>query len=486
MATEINSLTDDAFEKLKRDHESLKLMVKNLKLRMEGVRQGTVPATGLIGYADEEIPGVTGATPGSATVTIYKIDDAGELAVTFNSQLVFNVSDKPIAAESYFPVTREWPSARYVCYGKDEASGSGSGSGGDGGNCSEVSYIVKTGSVIEDSELVESRIRVTHLSNGCTEVESLDPLCTDICDPCTGGSGSGSGSGYGSGSGSGGEDGGDCSAVICNDIALPASTSCEYCDTGTAPTFVYVGIAGIVDAEGCTNCDGYNGVYKLAYDETSCQYESCALTDPCDPTKEYAIHCTLGDRTIYVSIIYDLGGMSELWTTWQRFPEFDIDCDGGVYSDNWVWEQTSIDCDVDNPSIFVSFDPAVCSSPASIETTCCSELFPDTITATFSLVTVDAGGCDGLDGQTIDLSYDLDDSKWKGTETIDGVEITIHFYCNGSSDWVWDQWCGGISTVTNDFSSESCDPIEFVTNAHGHNYCCSVSDLAEWKITFTG
>lgn len=192
MAEELNVLTDGAFEKFKRDHDSLKLMVKNLKLRMEGVRQGTVPAAGLIGYADEEIAGLTDTTPGSATVTIYKIDDAGELAVTFNSQLVFNVSDKAIAAESFFPVHREWPSARYVCYGKDEATGSGSGSGGN--ICEGDSYDVLTSVERVGDDLVYTRVNVQPNLTGCPTITALDDLVVDVCS-CGSGSGSGSGAG---------------------------------------------------------------------------------------------------------------------------------------------------------------------------------------------------------------------------------------------------------------------------------------------------
>lgn len=119
-----------------------------------------------------------------------------------------------------------------------------------------------------------------------------------------------------------------------------------------------------------------------------------------------------------------------------------------------------------------------------VEVACCSETISQTVTATFSLSDADEGGCDSLNGGTVTLTYDSNDSKWKGSNTIGGVPIEIHLYCSGMS-WVWDQWCDSILTVTNDFASEQCDPFQLVTNDHGHNFCCSESDLAQWYITFT-
>lgn len=174
----LNSFDDDSIDALRRDHEYLSKEVRNLKLRLEGMRHGGEPAGGLIGYAEEKIDKRVGVFPGNGAAKIFKIHPAtgGLIQHGVADQLVFNLDDELVVkAGSFFPVHREWPSSRLVCHGLDIDEDEDL----TGGGC--ISFTALTGVERVGNKLVFSRVQVEPKPRGCFLVTDLAGLEVGIC-----------------------------------------------------------------------------------------------------------------------------------------------------------------------------------------------------------------------------------------------------------------------------------------------------------------
>lgn len=112
-----------------------------------------------------------------------------------------------------------------------------------------------------------------------------------------------------------------------------------------------------------------------------------------------------------------------------------------------------------------------------VDTECCEELIPTTLTATIS----DAGECACADdADPFTLTYNVMTGKWEGEGSIcTGEDFTFKIWCNESAEWKYCiEWGSGCGTPVEcdaggvGFTPASCDPFSATIGTLDANTCC--------------
>lgn len=133
-----------------------------------------------------------------------------------------------------------------------------------------------------------------------------------------------------------------------------------------------------------------------------------------------------------------------------------------------------------------------CPCDTGVETGCCGNSIPETLTATIS----GSGDCSCYNGKTVSLTYSSGNSRWEGTlasaSGCSNGDLTLYFYCGASEttagDFRLDVLCsnGGSNDAGNTpDGTETCDPLDvtFLTTTAG--LCCNGSGPQNIDVTVT-
>ena len=121
------------------------------------------------------------------------------------------------------------------------------------------------------------------------------------------------------------------------------------------------------------------------------------------------------------------------------------------------------------------------SSGSGIQTACCEDPVPTSLTATLT----DLVDCTGFTGQTVGLTYNSGTEKWEGETDLCGETYAFAFYCDGVQfrlDMTSPN-CEDVANLT--AKSSSCDPFEFVFNVAQNAACGCCNAASSFDVTVT-